>query len=173
MSSSNTPTTETVNYVTGDTSLGRVLVATTERGVSAILFGDNDSALVADLAREFPKAELVVAPNAQGATIKKVIDLIEQPSAGFDLPLDIRGTEFQRSVWTALENVQSGKTASYKDIAETIGAPAAVRAVAQACGANRLAVAIPCHRVVAASGDISGYRWGVERKRALLNRERV
>lgn len=173
MSSSKTPATETVNYFTGDTSLGRVLVATTERGVSAILFGDNDSALVADLAREFPKAELVVAPNAQGATIKKVIDLIEQPSASFDLPLDIRGTEFQRSVWTALENVQSGKIASYKEIAETIGAPAAVRAVAQACGANRLAVAIPCHRVVAANGDISGYRWGVDRKRALLNRERA
>jgi AraC family transcriptional regulator of adaptative response/methylated-DNA-[protein]-cysteine methyltransferase len=164
---------ETVFYVTGETSLGRILVGTTEHGVSAILLGDDDRALVADVTREFPNAKLVAATDQQAAVVSKVIDLIEEPSASFDLPLDIRGTDFQRSVWAALGDVKGGTTASYKEIATKIGAPEAVRAVARACAANRLAIAIPCHRVVAANGDISGYRWGVDRKQALLNRERA
>lgn len=172
MSISERQTVETVSYITGETSLGRVLVATTGRGISAIFLGDNDDALAADLAREFPNAELVPTIDRQDSFIGKIIDLVDRPSASFDLPLDIRGTEFQRSVWAALGEVKSGTTASYKDIANKLGAPNAVRAVAQACGANRLAVVIPCHRVVAASGEISGYRWGVERKRALLDREK-
>lgn len=172
MSNSKIQIVESVSYATGDTSLGRVLVATTERGVNAILLGDDDDALVADLVREFPKAKLVAAVDQRDAIIGKVIDLIDRRSVGFDLPLDIRGTDFQQSVWAALCSVKSGTTASYKDIAIKVGAPDAARAVAQACAANRLAVAIPCHRVVAASGKISGYRWGIERKRAFLDREK-
>jgi AraC family transcriptional regulator of adaptative response/methylated-DNA-[protein]-cysteine methyltransferase len=102
-----------------------------------------------------------------------VIGLVEAPQHGLDLPLDVRGTAFQRRVWRALSKVPVGSTASYADIAKTIGAPGAVRAVAQACGANPLAVAIPCHRIVRSDGALSGYRWGVERKRALLDRERI
>lgn len=173
MSIAKTTTLETVTYVIGDTSLGRVLVATTERGVSAILLGDSDAQLVADLAREFPQAELASAADDKAAVIEKVAALIDRPFANFDLPLDIRGTDFQRSVWAALGDVKSGATASYKDIAMKIGAPDAVRAVAQACGANRLAVAIPCHRVIASNGALSGYRWGVDRKKALLTREKA
>lgn len=173
MSTAKTNAAETVAYVIGDTTLGRILVATTKRGVSAILFGDNDDALVADLSHEFPQAVLTPANDDQKAVIGKVTALIEQPSASFDLPLDIRGTNFQRSVWKALGDVRGGTTASYKDIATKIGSPEAVRAVAQACGANRLAVAIPCHRVIASSGALSGYRWGVDRKKALLGREKA
>lgn len=164
---------ETVHYIIGDTSLGRILVATTERGIGAILFAEDDASLVSDLSREFPDAQLVPAFDLQHDVMNKVVALIDRPSVSFDLPLDIRGTDFQRSVWAALINVKSGRTASYKDIAAMIGSPDAVRAVARACGANRLAVAIPCHRVIAATGELSGYRWGVERKRALLNREKA
>jgi AraC family transcriptional regulator of adaptative response/methylated-DNA-[protein]-cysteine methyltransferase len=126
---------------------------------------------VRDLQDQFPKANLIGDDGNYEDMVAKVIGLIETPSVGLDLPLDIRGTAFQQRVWKALQQIPAGSTASYADIAKSIGMPKAVRAVAQACGANSLAVAIPCHRVIRNDGELSGYRWGVERKRALLDRE--
>jgi AraC family transcriptional regulator of adaptative response/methylated-DNA-[protein]-cysteine methyltransferase len=160
-----------IRFAIGECSLGSVLVAATERGVCAVTLGDDPEELAHDLERRFPRARLTGADPAFEALVAKVVGLIEKPRAGFDLPLDIRGTAFQRRVWEALRAIPAGATASYAEIASAIGAPKAVRAVAQACAANSLAVAIPCHRVVRTDGDVSGYRWGVERKRALLARE--
>jgi AraC family transcriptional regulator of adaptative response/methylated-DNA-[protein]-cysteine methyltransferase len=133
--------------------------------------GDDPLQLVRDLQDQFPKANLIVDDGGYEDMVAKVIGLIETPSVGLDLPLDIRGTAFQQRVWKALQQIPVGSTASYADIAKSIGMPKAVRAVAQACGANSLAVAIPCHRVIRNDGALSGYRWGVEHKRALLDRE--
>jgi AraC family transcriptional regulator of adaptative response/methylated-DNA-[protein]-cysteine methyltransferase len=133
--------------------------------------GDDPLQLARDLQDQFPKADLVGDESGYGDLVAQVIGLIERPGVGLDLPLDIRGTAFQRRVWQALQQIPVGTTASYGDIAKVIGMPKAVRAVAQACGANTLAVAIPCHRVIRNDGTLSGYRWGVERKRALLERE--
>jgi AraC family transcriptional regulator of adaptative response/methylated-DNA-[protein]-cysteine methyltransferase len=133
--------------------------------------GDDPLQLVRDLQDQFPKANLIGDDGNYEDMVAKVIRLIETPSVGLDLPLDIRGTAFQQRVWKALQQIPVGSTASYADIAKSIGMPKAVRAVAQACGANSLAVAIPCHRVIRNDGALSGYRWGVERKRALLDRE--
>jgi AraC family transcriptional regulator of adaptative response/methylated-DNA-[protein]-cysteine methyltransferase len=160
----------TLNYAVGETSLGRVLVATSDKGVRAILFGDAGEAL-ADLRQAFPDASLIAGDGTYGDVVRKVETLVESPSSGLDLPLDIKGTAFQERVWQALRAIPVGETASYADVAERIGSPEAARAVAQACGANNLAVAIPCHRVVAAGGSLSGYRWGAGRKQALLDRE--
>lgn len=160
-----------IRYALGTCSLGSVLVAATERGVCAILLGDDRPALVRDLAARFPRAQLVDCDAAFAELVAQVVALVEQPGLGAELPLDIRGTAFQQRVWTALRRIPAGQTASYADVARRIGAPRAVRAVAQACAANPLAVAIPCHRVVRQGGDLSGYRWGVERKRTLLARE--
>jgi AraC family transcriptional regulator of adaptative response/methylated-DNA-[protein]-cysteine methyltransferase len=133
--------------------------------------GNDPLQLVRDLQDQFPKANLIGDDGDYEDMVAKVIGLIETPSVGLDLPLDIRGTAFQQRVWKALQQIPVGSTASYADIARSIGMPKAVRAVAQACGANSLAVAIPCHRVIRNDGALSGYRWGVERKRALLDRE--
>jgi len=152
-------------------SLGSILVAKSERGVCAVLLGDDPLQLVRDLQDQFPKANLIGDDGGYEDMVAKVIGLIETPSVGLDLPLDIRGTAFQQRVWKALQQIPVGSTASYADIAKSIGMPKAVRAVAQACGANSLAVAIPCHRVIRNDGALSGYRWGVDRKRALLDRE--
>jgi AraC family transcriptional regulator of adaptative response/methylated-DNA-[protein]-cysteine methyltransferase len=160
-----------IRFAIGDCSLGAILVAATDKGVCAIMLGDDPEALARGLQDRFPRAELIGADAAFEATVAKVVGLVERPGAGLDLPLDIRGTAFQQRVWDALRQLKSGETASYADIARRIGAPKAMRAVAQACAANRLAVAIPCHRVVRTDGDLSGYAWGVERKRALLERE--
>ena len=160
-----------IRFAIGQCSLGAILVAATERGVCAILLGDDPEALAHDLERRFPRAQLVGADPAFEQLVARVVGLVEQPGVGAELPLDIRGTAFQQRVWKALRRIPAGRTASYRDIARRIGAPRAVRAVAQACAANALAVAIPCHRVVRTDGDLSGYRWGVERKRALLDRE--
>lgn len=161
-----------VRFAVGDCSLGAVLVAATDRGVCAILLGDDPESLVRDLQDRFARAELVGADAAFEATVARVVGMIDAPGRSLDLPLDVRGTAFQQQVWDALRRIPTGRTASYLDIAAAIGRPSAVRAVAQACGANALAVAIPCHRVVRSDGDLSGYRWGVERKRELLKRER-
>jgi AraC family transcriptional regulator of adaptative response/methylated-DNA-[protein]-cysteine methyltransferase len=142
-----------------------------KRGVCAVLMGDDPLQLVRDLQDQFPKADLVGGERGYEDLVARVIGLIERPGAGLDLPLDIRGTAFQQRVWKALQQIPVGTTASYADIAKVIGMPKAARAVAQACGANTLAVAIPCHRVIRNDGALSGYRWGVERKRALLDRE--
>ncbi|MBJ6764446.1 bifunctional DNA-binding transcriptional regulator/O6-methylguanine-DNA methyltransferase Ada [Myxococcaceae bacterium JPH2] len=160
-----------IRFAMGRCSLGDVLVAATERGVCAILLGDDPEALLHDLEQRFPRARLVGADAAFEAWVATVVGLVENPRVGVTLPLDIQGTAFQRRVWEALRAIPVGKTVSYADIADAIGAPKAVRAVARACASNALAVAIPCHRVVRADGDVSGYRWGVERKRALLARE--
>jgi AraC family transcriptional regulator, regulatory protein of adaptative response / methylated-DNA-[protein]-cysteine methyltransferase len=150
---------------------GLVMVAASAKGVCAISLGDDPDALVRDLQDRFPKARLVGGNEAFESTVAKVIGLIEMPKTGPDLPLDVRGTAFQQTVWQALRDIPVGSTVSYRDIAARIGAPKAVRAIAQACGANALAVAIPCHRVVRNDGGLSGYCWGVQRKAALLKRE--
>ncbi|HEX4422814.1 MAG TPA: bifunctional DNA-binding transcriptional regulator/O6-methylguanine-DNA methyltransferase Ada [Kofleriaceae bacterium] len=160
-----------IRFAIGDCSLGAILVAATARGVCAILLGDAPEALSHELERRFPRARLIGADAGFERLVAQVVGLVEQPRIGTALPLDIRGTAFQQRVWKALLRIPAGKTASYAEIATKIGAPRAVRAVAQACAANALAVAIPCHRVVRADGDLSGYRWGVERKRTLLDRE--
>ncbi len=162
-----------VRFAVGDCSLGAVLVAATDKGVCAILLGDDPEQLVRDLQDRFAQAELVGADADFEATVARVVGIIDAPGRALDLPLDVRGTAFQQMVWEALRRIPAGRTASYLEIATAIGRPSAVRAVAQACGANALAVAIPCHRVVRSDGDLSGYRWGVERKRELLKRERA
>ncbi|MGE0855604.1 MAG: bifunctional DNA-binding transcriptional regulator/O6-methylguanine-DNA methyltransferase Ada, partial [Hyphomicrobiaceae bacterium] len=159
-----------IAYATGSSSLGYVLVGRTVLGLCAILLGDDESALEADLARRFPRAELVQDGGALAGALGAVIALIEAPGRATDalsLPRDVRGTAFQQQVWTALSRIPAGQTATYAEIARSIGRPSAYRAVALACGANPLAVAVPCHRAVRNDGSLSGYRWGIERKRAL------
>ncbi|MGE0483447.1 MAG: bifunctional DNA-binding transcriptional regulator/O6-methylguanine-DNA methyltransferase Ada [Gammaproteobacteria bacterium] len=162
---------ETIRFAVGQCALGSILVAATVRGLCAISLGDDPQALVHELEDRFHRAELVGGDAAFEATVARVIGFVEEPRRGLDLPLDIRGTAFQERVWQALAAIPPGRTASYQDIASAIGQPRAVRAVAGACAANTLAVAIPCHRVVRADGSLSGYRWGVARKRALLSLE--
>jgi len=160
-----------IRFAVGEASLGAVLVAATDKGVCAITLGDDPDVLVRDLQDRFPRAELKGGDAEFERMVAEVVGLVEAPGQRLDLPLDIRGTAFQQKVWAALQAIPPGKTATYTEIARAIGQPTAVRAVAQACGANPLAVAIPCHRVVRADGDLSGYRWGVERKRKLIDRE--
>ena len=160
-----------IRFAIGQCSLGAILVAASPRGICAILLGDDPDALARDLQDRFPKASLIGADAAFEATVAQVVGLVEAPRLGHDLPLDVRGTAFQQRVWQALREIPAGQTASYAEVAQRIGAPTSMRAVAQACGANALAVAIPCHRVVRSDGALSGYRWGVERKRSLLDRE--
>ena len=162
---------ESIRFAVGACSLGAVLVAATAKGVCAIGLGDDPDVLVHDLEDRFPRADLVGGDPEFEALVARVIAFVEAPALGHDLPLDLRGTTFQQRVWRALRNVPAGTTATYGEIAERIGAPGAARAVARACATNPLAVAIPCHRVVRTGGGLSGYRWGVERKRALLDRE--
>jgi AraC family transcriptional regulator of adaptative response/methylated-DNA-[protein]-cysteine methyltransferase len=158
-------------FAIGQVSLGSILVARSEKGVCAILLGEYPEALVCDLQDCFSEANLVGGDKEFEKLVSKVVGLVEAPGTGLDLPLDIRGTAFQQRVWNALRKIPVGSTASYTDIAKRIGSPKSVRAVAQACGANAIAVAIPCHRVVRNGGALSGYRWGIERKRALLERD--
>ena len=164
---------EDIVFAVGQSSFGAVLVARSDRGVCAILMGDDAEALARDLAQRFPKARLVAGDSAFEALVARVVGFVEAPRIGLELPLDVRGTAFQRRVWQALQAIPAGATASYADVAAAIGAPSAVRAVAGACAANPLAVAVPCHRVVRTDGGLSGYRWGAARKRALLAREAV
>ena len=161
-----------IEFAIGQSSLGAILVARSQRGVCAISLGDDPDALLRELQDRFPRAELVGGDAGFERLVAQVVGLIEQPGIGIDLPLDVRGTAFQQRVWDALRKIPAGETASYTQIAQRIGAPKSVRAVAQACASNTLAVAIPCHRVVRSDGALSGYRWGVERKRELLARER-
>lgn len=160
-----------IRFAIGQCSLGAILVAASARGVCAILLDDDPNALVRDLQDRFPNAQLIGGDAGFEKLVAKVVGFVEAPGIGLDLPLDVRGTAFQQRVWQALTEIPAGSTVSYAQVAEHIGAPKAVRAVAQACAANALAVAIPCHRVVRNDGALSGYRWGVERKRALLERE--
>jgi AraC family transcriptional regulator of adaptative response/methylated-DNA-[protein]-cysteine methyltransferase len=165
-------TDHTITFAFADCSLGTVLVAASEIGVCAILFGETQEALRRDLEKQFPRAHLMRGDAAFGTLTTKVIGFIENPRSNFDLPLDIRGTAFQHRVWDALRKIPAGSTASYTEIAQAIGMPKSARTVARACASNRIAVAIPCHRVVRSNGSLSGYRGGVARKRALLAKER-
>ena len=160
-----------IRFAVGQCSLGAILVAQSQRGISAILLGDDPDSLVRDLQDQFGKAKLIGGDAEFEKMMAEVVGFVEQPPLGLNLPLDVRGTAFQARVWQALRKIPPGTTVSYAEIAERIGSPKAMRAVAQACAANRIAVAIPCHRVVRRNGDLSGYRWGVERKRELLQRE--
>ncbi len=162
---------EVLTFAVGQCSLGAILVASSEKGVAAILLGDDPDTLVRDLEDRFPRAGLVGGDAAYEQRVAQVVGLVEAPAHGLALPLDVRGTAFQQRVWLALREIPAGHTETYAGIAEKIGAPSSVRAVAGACAANAHAVAIPCHRVVRHDGGLSGYRWGVERKRELIDRE--
>lgn len=162
---------EEIRFAIAQTSLGALLVAASGKGICAILLGEDPEKLLRDLQDQFAKARLVGGDAKFERLVAKVVGLVEHPEKGLDLPLDIRGTAFQQRVWKALTTIPAGETRSYAEIARKIGKPKAVRAVAQACATNKLAIAIPCHRVVKTDGGLSGYRWGVARKEALLARE--
>jgi AraC family transcriptional regulator of adaptative response/methylated-DNA-[protein]-cysteine methyltransferase len=164
------PQTE-LRYAVGQSSLGLVLVAASDKGVAAILFGDDPETLSGELRRRFPKAELIAGDGAFGKIVARVVAMAETPTAGLELPLDIRGTAFQQRVWRALIEIPMGSTETYSEIARRIGMPSAVRAVARACAMNHISIAVPCHRVVRTDGDLAGYYWGIGRKKALLERE--
>jgi AraC family transcriptional regulator of adaptative response/methylated-DNA-[protein]-cysteine methyltransferase len=161
----------TIRFAVGECTLGSILVASSPKGVCAILLGDDPAQLTRDLQKSFPRANLVGGDRTFERFVSRVVGFVEQPRAGLNLPLDLQGTAFQLKVWQALRKIPAGKTATYSEIAERLGMPKAVRAVAGACAANPIAVAIPCHRVLRTDGNLSGYRWGVERKRALLKKE--
>jgi len=162
---------EEIRFAVGETSLGAILVASSKKGVASILLGTDPDTLVRNLQDRFPKARLIGADGDYEALVARVVGFVEAPNLGLDLPLDVRGTAFQQRVWQALQEIPVGQTVSYAEVARRIDSPKAVRAVAGACAANNLAVAIPCHRVVRNDGSLSGYAWGVERKRVLLDRE--
>ena len=163
---------ETIRFALGECSLGSILVAATENGVCTILLGNDPAALLRELEDRFPNARLAGGDESFEQLVARVVALVEAPALGHDLPLDVQGTAFQQRVWQALGDIPAGSTESYTDVATRIGAPGSARAVARACAANPVAVAIPCHRVVRRDGALSGYRWGVERKRTLLEREK-
>jgi len=160
-----------LRYAIGACSFGRILVAASNKGIAAIFFGDDKDSLLADLRAQFPRAKLIGGDADFEQLVTKVVAFVEDPKISLDLPLDVRGTAFQHRVWDALRRIPVGSTASYAEIAAKIGAPGSARAVARACASNPVAVAIPCHRVVRSDGSLSGYRGGVERKRALLDKE--
>ncbi len=160
-----------IRYAIGKCSLGQLLVASNASGICAIAIGDKPTTLTRELRARFPHASLLADDSSARKLLTRVVRFVESPARGLDLPLDLHGTDFQQRVWRALRKIPVGQTASYTDIAKRIGAPTAARAVAAACAANRLAVAIPCHRVICSDGAISGYRWGMARKKALLDLE--
>ena len=160
-----------IRFALGECSLGSILVASSEHGVCAIFLGDNPENLLQDLQKTFSNADIIGADRDYERLVAKVVGFVETPAIGLDLPLDIRGTAFQQRVWQALREIPTGKTLSYSQLAQKIGKPKAVRAVASACAANKIAVAIPCHRIVRNDGALSGYRWGLARKASLLEKE--
>jgi AraC family transcriptional regulator, regulatory protein of adaptative response / methylated-DNA-[protein]-cysteine methyltransferase len=160
-----------ISYATRGSSLGQALVARSSSGVCAILLGADDEGLVADLAARFPKAKLTADDDVVHDDLTKVIRFVDKPSRGLDLPLDLRGTPFQCRVWETLRTIPIGTTITYRELARSIGQPHSVRAVAAACASNPIALAIPCHRVLGSDGNLTGYRWGIERKCELLKRE--
>ena len=162
----------TIRFAVGESSLGSILVAASQKGVCAIFLGDDPDLLARNLQNQFPKADIIGGDAEFEKLVAQVVGFVESPGVGLKLPLDIRGTAFQQRVWKELQRVPVGETISYSELANRIKLPKSVRAVAQACGANTLAVAIPCHRVVRTDGDISGYRWGVARKEKLLALEK-
>lgn len=162
---------EVLHFAVAQCFLGAILVASSDKGVASILLGDDPADLVRDLQDRFPRAELVGADAGYERTVARVVGFVEAPDIGLDLPLDVRGTAFQQRVWQALREIPAGETVTYAEVARRIRSPSATRAVAGACAANRIAIAIPCHRVIRNDGSLSGYRWGVERKRRLIELE--
>jgi AraC family transcriptional regulator, regulatory protein of adaptative response / methylated-DNA-[protein]-cysteine methyltransferase len=162
---------DVVSYGTGESALGRVLVARSTSGVCAVLLGADGTALVTELTIRFPRAKLIANEDAVHDDLGKVIRFVDKPSRGLDMTLDLRGTSFQRRVWDTLRAIPAGITMTYGELARALGEPHSVRAVAAACAANPIALAVPCHRVVGNNGDLTGYRWGIERKRELLDKE--
>src|SRR4051794_11155463 len=160
-----------LHYAIGHCSLGSVLIARGERGVCAVLLGDDPESVTSELEKRFPQAALLPRDQELAQYLSQVVGLIEAPGRPLDLLLDLRGSTFQQRVWQALREIPTGTTTTYSEVASRIGAPKAVRAVARACATNPLALLVPCHRVIGKDGDLSGYRWGVERKRMLLARE--
>ena len=167
----NSPPVETIHYATGPSSLGTVLVAQSGAGLCSLMIDDDPNALKDQLTLRFPAAELIEDGQGLNSLLAEAVALIEAPDAAYSGPLDLRGTAFQQSVWQALMTVPPGQTLTYSELAEQVGKPKAVRAVAAACGANRIAVIIPCHRIIGRNGSLTGYRWGVKRKQSLLQRE--
>lgn len=166
-------TKDILHYATGNAALGCVIVATSDKGVAAILIADNEEAAVRDLRRAFPEAELVAESARAGGALDAALALADAPHTAFAVPLDMRGNAQELAVWDALRNIPSGETRTYGQIAKTLPVQATAQEVGAACAANRIAIAVPCHRVVKADGGISGYRWGVARKRRLINMEGV
>lgn len=162
---------ETLRWAAGQTSLGLALAARSAAGLRLVILGDDHAALREDLEKRFKHARIVADPDGLAADLAALARLVDHPGQAPNLPLDAQGTQLQKAVWAALREIPAGQTASYAEIARAIGQPTASRAVAQACAANPLAVITPCHRVIRADGGLSGYRWGVERKQALLARE--
>jgi AraC family transcriptional regulator, regulatory protein of adaptative response / methylated-DNA-[protein]-cysteine methyltransferase len=162
---------EVVRTALADSPFGRLLVGATERGICFIGFGEPDADLLADLHRRFPRARVETADDGLAEAVRQVVRFLEEPRAALDLPLDLRGTAFQKRVWDALSRIPAGETRSYAEVAQAIGAPTAVRAVARSCATNPVALAVPCHRVIGSNGTLTGYRWGVERKKMLLAKE--
>jgi AraC family transcriptional regulator, regulatory protein of adaptative response / methylated-DNA-[protein]-cysteine methyltransferase len=162
---------EVIHFAIIECSLGALVMAQSAKGIIAVLLGDDRDELRQELQRRFPAVALVAGDAKVEARAREVSAFLESPARGLHVPLDMRGTDFQRTVWEALRRIPAGSTESYADIARRIGMPKSVRAVAQACAANPLAIVVPCHRVVRSDGTLSGYRWGVERKRALLEKE--
>jgi AraC family transcriptional regulator of adaptative response/methylated-DNA-[protein]-cysteine methyltransferase len=166
-----TPSGEEIRFAVGHTSLGAIVVASSAKGIASILLGDDPDDLVRDLQARFPTARLIGGDRDYESLVARVIGFVDTPGTRLSLPLDVRGTAFQRRVWQALQEIPVGRKETYAEVARRIRLPKAVRAVAGACAANNLAVVIPCHRVVRSDGSLSGYAWGVARKRALLDRE--
>lgn len=164
---------ELIRTAFADCMFGRLLVGATGRGVCFIGFAEPDETLLGDLRRRFPKARIVTDDGALAGTVRAVLDFLAEPKQALDLPLDLRGTAFQERVWRALTRIPAGQTRSYAEVAAMVGKPNAVRAVARSCASNPVALAVPCHRVVGSSGALTGYRWGVPRKKVLLEREKV
>ncbi len=162
---------ETIRVALAESALGLLLVGATEKGVCFLGFGEDEAALRGDLRHRFPAARIEEAPEALAGTVRAVVAFLAEPEAALALPLDLRGTAFQRRVWEALTRIPFGETRHYAQLAEAIGAPAAVRAVARACAQNPVSLAVPCHRVIGKGGDLTGYRWGIARKQALLAKE--
>lgn len=163
---------EQIEYMIGLCSYGSILLASSRKGICAVFLGDHPDSLFVDLRQQFPEAEFIAGDEEFEQLLVEVINYVESPDKELDLALDIRGSSFQRSVWAALMEIPYGETCTYTELALRVGSPAAVRAIAQACAANKIAVIIPCHRVVRLDGDLSGYRWGIKRKQRLLEKEK-
>ena len=160
-----------IGYSVAKTTLGNLLVASTERGVSAVYLGENERTLVSELRKEYPRAEIAEAAKGKQPWVSEIVKRVEGDAPSVELPLDVQATAFQRLVWQELQKIPRGTTRTYTEVAKALGKPRSVRAVARACATNPVSIVVPCHRVIRTDGQLAGYRWGLERKEALLQRE--